>query len=327
MYRFLIHALSALLVLATATLFAPASAQTPAGSDRQIRWIVPFQAGSSPDIVCRIVGDALSKVLHQTVVIDNKPGAAGNVGAQLARRAPADGNTWLYSGAPLAANMRMYKAPGFDAMKDFTHIGMIASSDAVLVVDARSDIHSLSELMQRMKAKPGAFSFGSGGSGTPSHLVAEWLLQSAHVQAVHVPYKGAAATTMAVQMGEVLFGIPIVGVAAPHVQAGKLRALAVTGHHRNPRLPTVPTLVESGFPDITLVSFGGLSVPVGTPAPVVRRIEAALQQVLAMPAVREKIEATGAEVGSGDSQAFTAVLAAEIPATERMMRAAALEAQ
>lgn len=305
---------------------ATAGAQ-PADAGRAIRWIVPYQAGSSPDIHCRIVGEALSKVLEQPIVIDNKAGSAGNLGAQLARRAPADGSTWLYSGSPLAANMRIYKTPGYDAMKDFVHVSMIASSDAVLVVDARSDIRSVADLLQRLRAKPGAASYGSGGSGTPSHLAAEWLLQSAHAQAVHVPYKGAAATVMAVQTGEIQFAVPIVGVAAPQVQAGRLRALAVTGAQRNPRLPTVPTLVESGFPDITLVSFGGLSVPAGTPAPVVQRIEAAMRQVLALPAVREKIEATGSEVASGGSQAFTAALAAEISATERMMRAAALEAQ
>lgn len=321
--RPLLHVLGLLGLLALAP--ATTSAQTDPG--RPIRWIVPYQAGSSPDILSRIVGEALSKVLEQPVVIDNKPGAAGNLGAQLARRAPADGSTWLYSASPMAANMRLYKAPGFDAMKDFTHVSMMASSDSALVVDARSDIRSVADLVQRLRARPGAASYGSGGSGTPSHLAAEWLLQAAQARAVHVPYKGAAATTMAVQAGEVLFALPIVGVAMPQVQAGKLRALAVTGTHRNPRLPAVPTLAESGFADITLVSFGGLSVPAGTPAPVVQRLEAAMRQVLAMPAVRERIEATGSEVASSGREAYTAALAAEINATERMMRAAALEAQ
>lgn len=323
MYRILLHALALLVPL----VMTPAKAQAPDDAGRQIRWIVPYQPGSAPDMQSRIVGDALSKVLNRPIVIDNKPGAAGNLGAQLVRRTLADGNTWIFSGSPIAANMRIYKAPGFDAMKDFIHVSMIASSDSVLVVDARSDIRNLTDLLQRLHTKPGASSYGSGGSGTPSHLGAEWLLQSAKAQAIHVPYRGAAAITMAVQSGEVLFAMPIVGVAAAQVQAGKLRALAVTGSHRNPRLPAVPTLAESGFPDITLISFGGVSVPAGTPAPVVQRIEAAMRQVLAMPAVREKIEATGSEVASSDSQAFTAALAAEINATERMMRAAALEAQ
>jgi tripartite-type tricarboxylate transporter receptor subunit TctC len=306
---------------------APLSASAQNDTGRQIRWIVPYQAGSSPDTQSRIVGEALSKVLEQPIIIDNKPGAAGNLGAQLARRAPADGNTWIYSGSPMVANMRLYKMPGFDAMKDFTHVAMLARSDSALVVDARSDIHSVADLVQRLRAKPGTASYGSGGIGTPSHLTSEWLLRAAQVKAEHVPYKGAAAITMAVHAEEVLFAMPIVGVAVPQVQAGKLRALAVTGTHRNPRLPNVPTLAESGFPDITLVSFGGISVPAGTPAPVVQRLESAMRQVLAMPAVRERIEATGSEVGSSGSQAYTAVLAAEIAATERMMRTAALEAQ
>lgn len=307
----------------------PAAAQNKAGP--AIKWIVPYQPGSAPDIIARIVAEALAPQLTQAIMIDNKPGAAGNLGAQLARRASADGNTWIYSGSPMAANMRIYKAPGYDAMKDFVHVAMLASSDSVLVVDARSDIRSVADLVKRLRAKPGAQSYGSGGSGTPSHLTAEWLLQSAGAKVVHVPYKGAAATVVAAQTGEVLFGIPIVGVAAPHVQAGKLRALAVTGAHRNPRLSGVPTLVESGFADITVVAFGGVSVPAGTPAPQVQRLELALRQVLSQPAVRAKLEATGAEVASsdskGDSKAYTAVMAAEIVNTEKMMRAAALEPQ
>lgn len=322
-YRWLTGALLALLTLALPC--TPALAQAEAG--RAIRWIVPYQPGSAPDIQARIVSEPLAKALGQPVVIDNKPGAAGNLGAQLAKRAPADGSTWLYSGSPLAVNMRIYKAPGFDALKDFTHVAMIGNSDSVLVVDPRSGIRTLAELLQRLRAKPGAASYGSGGLGTPSHLAAEWLLHDAKAEAVHVPYKGAAAITLAVQAEEVLFALPVTGVALPHIQAGKLRALAVTGTRRNPRLPQVPTIAESGFPDIATVSFGGLSVPAETPAAAVQRIEAAMHQVLAQPAVREKIEASGVEVANSGSKAYTAVVAAEIAATERMMRAARLEPQ
>lgn len=302
-----------------------ASAQSETGAP--IKWIVPYQPGSAPDILARIVGEALSAQLKQTIVIDNKPGAAGNIGAQLARRAPADGNTWIYSGSPMATNMRLYKAPGYDALKDFVHVAAVASSDSVLVVDARSDVRSVADLVKRLRNKPAAESYGSGGNGTPSHLAAEWLLQAAQAKAVHVPYKGAASAAMAVQAGEVLFALPIVGPAVSLVQAGKLRALAVTGAHRNPRLPGVPTLTESGFPDMVVVSFGGLSVPAGTPAAQVQRLEAAVRIVLTQPAVRERIEATGAEVASADGKAFTATMATEIANTEKMMRAAALEPQ
>ena len=316
------------LTLSALTALAPATATAQDQAGKPVRWIVPFQPGSSPDILTRIAAEALAKVLEQPIVIDNKPGAASNLGAQLARRAPADGLTWVYSSSPMAANMRLYKAPGYDAMKDFIHVAMLGSSDSVLVVDARSDIRNVADLVQRLRAKPGAASYASGGSGTPSHLAAEWLLQVAQAKAVHVPYKGAVGASLAVLGGEVLFSLPIVGVAAPHVQAGKLCALAVTGAQRNARLPGVPTLMESGFPDITVVAFGGLSVPAGTPPAVVQRLEAAMRQVLAMPAVREKIEATGAEVPAAvGREAYTAAMAAEIGATERMMRAAAIEAQ
>ncbi len=322
-YRLLRHLGAWLLTLG----MVPAMVQAQSEPGRAIRWIVPYQAGSAPDIHSRILSEALSKVLNQPVVVDNKPGAAGNLGAQLARRAPADGNTWLYAGSPLAANMRIYKAPGFDAMKDFVHVAMIGVTDAVLVVHPRSGIQTVSELLDRLRAKPGAVSYGSGGQGTPSHLAAAWLLHDAKAEAVHVPYKGAAASTLAVLTDEVLFALPITGVAAPQIEAGKLRALAVTGTRRNPRLPGVPTIAESGFPDLVTLAFGGVSVPAGTPAAAVQRIEAAVRQVLTQPAVREKIEATGLEVTNSGSQAFTKVVAAEIIATERMMRAAALEPQ
>ena len=314
-------------LLALATLVLPVSAALAQDAGRAVRWIVPYQPGSAPDTQSRIIGEALSKVLGQAVVIDNKPGAGGNLGAQLARRAPADGNTWLYSSSPLAVNMRVHKTPGYDAMKDFIHVAQTATSDSVLVVDPRSGVNTLAELLQRLRAKPGAASYGSGGLGTPSHLAAEWLLHDAKAEAVHVPYKGAAAITLAVEAQEVLFALPVTGVALPHVQAGKLRALATTGKHRNARLPNVPTIAESGFKDISTVSFGGISVPAGTPAAAVQRIEAAVHQVLAMPTVREKILATGSDVADAGSKAYTAVVAGRIAATERMNRAAKPDAQ
>lgn len=294
---------------------------------RPIKWLVPYQPGSAPDIVARVYAESVSEILKQPIIIDNKPGAGGNVGAQMARRAAPDGYTWFYSGSPMAANMRLYSAPGFDALKDFTHVTVLVSADSTLVVDARSDIRTVSDLVARLRAKPDALSYGSGGLGTPSHLGAELILQAANAKAVHVPYKGAASTIVAVQAGEVAFSLPITGVALPQIQAGKLRALAVTGPRRHPLLPQVPTLVEAGFPGIALVAIGGVSVPAGTPANVVAQINAAMREAAERPAVRAKLEAAGYDIRTNTPAQFTAELTDEIAITERMMRAARLEPQ
>ncbi len=294
---------------------------------RPIRWIVPYLAGTAPDNTVRIVADAMSTLLKQPVVIDNKPGAAGNLGAQLAARAPADGYTWVYSATPMAASMRMYKKPGFDVMKDFTHVGRIAISDLTVVVHPDSGIKSIKELMERARKEPGKLGYASGGMGSPAHMGAELMLNMAGVSALHVPYKGASESATAVIGKQVDFALTISSVAVPHITGGRLLPLAVTGPQRNARQPSTPTLAESGWPGLHVTSFGGLSVPTGTPAPIVRRLSEALSQALATPEVRTKLEAQGGTVAPSTPEEFRDALFAEIGLTEKMMKSAKLEAQ
>ncbi len=319
------HIVTALLATLTCTFSALASAQDY--PTRTIRWVVPYLAGTAPDNTVRIMAEAMGGILKQSVIVDNKPGAAGNLGAQLAARAPADGYTWVYSATPMAASMRTYKKPGFDVMKDFTHVGRIAISDLTVVVSPDSGMTSIKDLMDRLKKAPGKLSYASGGVGSPAHMGAELMLSMANVSALHVPYKGASESTTAVIGKQVDFALAISSVAMPHIASGRLVPLAVTGPQRNARQPQTPTLAESGWSGLQVTSFGGLSVPAGTPEPVVKRISDALSQALATPEVRAKLEALGGKVAPSTPQELTDALLAEISLTERMMKAAKLEAQ
>ena len=319
------HRLSAaFLILAAA---CSASAQAQDYPNRPIRWIVPYLAGTAPDNTVRIVAEAMGQALKQPVVVDNKPGAAGNLGAQLAARAPADGYTWVYSASPMASSMRMYKKPGFDVLKDFTHVGRIAISDLTVVTHPDSGVKSIKDLMERARKEPGKLSYASGGVGSPAHMGAELILSMANVQALHVPYKGASESTNAVMGKQVDFALAISSVAMPHIAGKRLVPLAVTGPQRNARQPDTPTLAESGWTGLHITSFGGLSVPTGTPALVVKRLSDALAQVLAQPEVRQKLEAQGGTVAPSSPEELRDALQAEMGLTERMMKSAKLEAQ
>ena len=293
---------------------------------RPIKWIVPFLAGTSPDTTARIVAEAVSPLLGQPVVIENKAGAAGNIGARIVAKAPADGYTWIYSSAPMAANMHMYKEPGYDALKDFRHIMGLTSSDVVVIVNADSDIRSLDDLLAKARARTDELFYASGGVGTPSHLGVELMLSKAGVRATHVPYKGASELVNAVLGQQVTFGAPIFSVAYPQIQAGKLRALAIAGPRRNPMLPQVPTLVELGMEGLTLVSWGGLSVPANTPDAVVARIHAALAKVMKEPAVIAALQKAGNQVDVQESTKYTRGFTQEMALTETMMKRAGLQA-
>ncbi|MGR4871287.1 Bug family tripartite tricarboxylate transporter substrate binding protein [Variovorax sp. LARHSF232] len=302
-----------------------ALAQDPYPS-RPIKWVVPYLAGTGPDTTTRILAEAVGPILGQPVVIENKAGAGGNIGARIAAKSPADGYTWVYSAAPMAANMHMYKNPGYDALKDFRHVMRLTSSDIVVVVKATSDIRTLNDLLASAKAKPDALSYSSGGVGTPSHLGVEMLLDASGAKVMHVPYKGASELVNAVMGDQVAFGAPIFSVAYPMIQAGKLRALAVAGPKRNATLPDVPTLAELGIKGVELTSWGGISVPAGTPDAVVDRIRSAFRQAMAQPKVVAALQQQGGQVDMQDSAAYVQGFKQEMALTQAMMKKVGLEA-
>jgi tripartite-type tricarboxylate transporter receptor subunit TctC len=293
---------------------------------RTIKWIVPYAPGTAPDTTVRVVAEAMGDALRQTVIVENKAGAGGNIGAQLAARAPADGYTWVYSASPMAAAMAMHRKPGFDAMKDFVHVSTIGASDVLLVVHPESGVRSVRDLIERARREPGRLNFSSGGVGTPAHLGVELMLAAAGVEATHVPFKGAVDAVQAVMTRQVDFCLPIFQVALAHVQQKRLVALGVAGPRRNAKLPDVPTLEEAGLKGVSLVSFGGLSVPAGTPAPIVSKLNATVRKVLDRPDVQQKLD-FGGRLEASSPEAYTDELRAEIARTERMMKAAKLEPQ
>jgi tripartite-type tricarboxylate transporter receptor subunit TctC len=293
---------------------------------RPIRWIVPYAPGTSPDNTVRIVAEAMSEMLKQTIVIENKTGAAGNLGAQAVARAAPDGYTWVYSATPMAMSMRTYKKPGYDVMKDFVHVGRIGTSDLTVVTNPESGIKSMRDLIERARKKPGGLMYASGGIGSPAHMGAELMLAAVGVEATHVPFKGANESVNAVIGKQVDFALAITSVALPQVDNGKLLPLAVTSAQRHARLPSVPTLKEAGVP-VTLVSIGGLSVPVGTPQTVVKHLADTLNKALARADVRSRIDALGGRTAPSTPEEYAAALRDEIALTEKLMAAARLEAQ
>ena len=321
------HTMNTASTLAAAVLAFSTTALAQDYPSRSIRWVVPYLAGTAPDNTVRVVADAMSQILKQPVIVDNKAGVAGNLGAQIAAKAPADGYTWVYSATPMASNMRMYKKPGFDVMKDFSHVGRIAISDLTVVASPESGIKTIKDLMDRAKKESGKLSYASGGVGSPAHMGAEMMLNLAGAEALHVPYKGASESVTAVIGKQVDFALAISSVAMPHINAGRLQPLAVTGGQRNARQPNTPTLAESGWPGLSITSFGGLSVPSGTPAPVVKRIAEALNKALATPEVKARLEAQGGTVAPSSPEEYRDALQAEIGLTEKMMKSAKLEAQ
>ena len=300
------------------------SAQAQSWPSRPIKWVVPYMAGTGPDNAARIVSEALSQQLGQPVVIENRPGAGGNIGARQVARTAADGYTLLYSGSPMAAAMRMYKNPGFEVFKDFQHVMGMSRSDILLVVHPGSGLRSLADLVAASQSRD--IDYASGGVGTPSHLGVELLLSALQIKATHVPYKGASDLVNAVLGQQVVFAAPIFSVAYPHVQAGRLIPLAVAGEQRNEKLPQVPTLEETGVKNVHLSSWGGLSVPRDTPEVVTTRLRNAMDAVLSQPKVRQILELDGGKVQVLDSAAYTQAFEHELKFTETMMKRIGLQA-
>ncbi len=289
---------------------------------RPIKWVVPYSAGTGPDNGARIFAEAAGQMLGQPIVIENRSGAAGNIGARQVARAAPDGYTWIYSAAPMAANMRMYQSPGYDALKDFRHIMRLTSSDVLLVVNSSSGIETLQDLISRVRANPGKLDYASGGVGTPSHLGVELFLSAAGVQATHVPYQGASELVNAVLGKQVTFGMPIFSVAYPQVQATKLKALAVAASKRNAALPNIQTFAEQGLRSVEITSWGGLSVPAATPDAIVSRIYEVFSRVVKQPSVVTALAQLGSEVTPSTPEVYVQAFESEIELTKKMMKSA-----
>jgi tripartite-type tricarboxylate transporter receptor subunit TctC len=290
------RAIAALLALAAIQVPVLAAAQTQAWPSRPITIVVSFGAGGTADILARMIGDELSTALGQPVVIENKPGAGGNLGAQTVARATPDGYTLLVSGSPThSVGPHLFKNLSYDPMKDVPPVAMIAMAPNLLVVNADLPVKSVKELVQLARDKPGQITFSSAGIATSGYLAAEMLKSSAKLDMAHVPYKSGPEAVTGVLAGNVSFIFFTVPALLPQVQAGKLRALAITGAERSALVPDVPTVAESGFSDYEVQAWFALFAPKGTPEPVVQRLASEIEKILKRPDISEKMAKLGAE--------------------------------
>jgi tripartite-type tricarboxylate transporter receptor subunit TctC len=277
-------------------ILAGGAAAQGAYPSRPVRVIVPFPAGQTTDVVARVLAQQFSESLGQAFFVDNKPGASAIIGTEQVKNAPADGYTLLMaSSGPLAINPSLYSKLPYDTLKDFQPIGMMVVVAQFLVVNKDFPANDLKELIAYVKQNPGKTNFGSGGSGLTNHLTMELLKASTGMQITHVPYKGAAAALTALIGGEINMMFESGPAVIPHLRSGKLKVLAVGSQRRSAALPEVPTVAEAGVPGFSAQAWAALLAPVGTPRPVVQKMNAELNAALSRPAIKERMLGLGAE--------------------------------
>lgn len=283
-----------------------AFAQGGTWPEKPLRLMIPFAAGGNTDIVARLIAPELGKILGQTVVVENKPGASGNIAADFVAKAPADGYTLLMGTVGTQAiNPSVYRKIPYDTLKDFAPVTLIASVPNVLVVNPSSGVHSVAELVDRNKGRN--LTFASSGAGSSIHLSGELFKSITKLDMTHVPYRGSTLAITDLLGGQVGLMFDNLPTSLPFIQSGKLRALAVTSAARLPQLPNVPTMQEAGYPHFELGSWFGVLAPAGTPRAIVDQLNAGLQQIAAQPAFEKRLVELGAQrlvKGPADFQAY-----------------------
>ncbi|TMG84587.1 MAG: tripartite tricarboxylate transporter substrate binding protein [Betaproteobacteria bacterium] len=273
---------------------------------RPLRIVVPFAPGGSTDIIARMLGEQLSRSLGQPVVIENRPGAAGNIGAEAVARSAPDGYTLLMATTGvMAINNALYKNMNYDAATDFEYVVFVASITNVLIVAADSPLQSVGDLIAAAKRSPGRLSFASSGAGASTHMSAELFKIMAGVDLLHVPYKGSGPALPDVITGRVSMMFENMPGAMPYIRAGTVRPLAVTGLGRSSALPEVPTITESGVPGYESLSWSGIAVPAGTPRDVIARLNREINVIIASPQMRQRLADQGAEPVGGPPEGFS----------------------
>ena len=295
--------------------------------NKPVRLIVPFAPGGSNDIMARIIGYKFAESFGQQVIIDNRGGASGIIGTDIAAKAAPDGYTLLMMSLTLAVNPSLYKKLPYDTERDLVPVSLVASAPLILVVHPSMPVKSLKDFIAHAKANPGKFNFGSGGPGTTPHLAGEMLKAMAGLQMTHVPYKGGGPALADLIGGQLQLMLENIPSTLPFVKSGKLRVLAVSGLTRSTLAPDVPTLDEAGLKGYEIVGWNGLFLPAGTPSTIVTRLHTETVKALALPDIRERLSGMGAEgVGSTPAQ-FTAFVKAEIGKWAQVVRDAGLRVE
>jgi tripartite-type tricarboxylate transporter receptor subunit TctC len=306
------------------TLFAALAqgAFAQAYPNHAIRLVVPFPAGGTTDIIARDVAKRLTETLGQSVVVDNRPGAGGNIGSDAVAKSAPDGYTLLMGTVGThAINPSLYAKMPYDHVKDFVPVVLVAGVPNVLEVNPSLPVNSVADLIKLAKSKPGAINFASSGNGTSIHLSGELFKTMAGVDMTHVPYKGSAPAVSDLIGGQVQVMFDNLPSSLAQIKAGKLRAIAVTSLKRSPALPDVPTIAESGLPGFEASSWFGILAPAGTPPPVIAKINAEVNKWLQSPEGRDQLLAQGAELAGGTPEQFAAHIRAETDKWAKVVKA------
>jgi tripartite-type tricarboxylate transporter receptor subunit TctC len=305
--RLVAAALAGLAALATS-----AAALAQPFPNKPIKIVVPYAPGGPTDIVARVVGQKLAEQLGQPVIIDNKPGAGGNIGAESVARSPGDGYTLLLVTTGHSINPSLYPKLGYDLKKDLVAVSQLTSGPMVVAVTPSLPVNSLKELIALAKAKPGTLNFASAGNGSSTHLAPELFDLMAGIKMNHIPYKGSAPALADVMGGSSQVAFDFMISAMPYVRSGKLKGLATTGSVRSPAAPDLPTVAEAGVPGFEVIGWNGLMAPAGTPPEIVAQLNAGIKKVLEQPQIAERISSQGSSATWSSASDFAAFIQSEI---------------
>ncbi len=290
----------------------PVAATAQSYPTRPIRFIVAYPAGGGADVIARSIGQKLGDAWGGQVVIDNRPGGGANIGAELAARAAPDGYTLFELTLTHSVNATLYAKLGYDPVRDFAPVVLMATVPAILVVHPALPVRTTRELIDYAKTRPGQLDYASTGSGGPQHLSMELFKTMSGVQITHIPYKGAAPALTDLLGGQVHCTFGNMLSTLPHIRSGKLRALAVSSAKRSRATPEIPTIAESGLPGFQSGSWFGMEVPARTPRPIIEKLNAEVNRILALPELRERLAGDGAELVGGTPAEFGAYIRTEI---------------
>lgn len=294
---------------------------------KPLRWISPFAAGGGSDLTTRTIALKLSELMKQTVVVDNRVGASGNIGAELAARAPADGYTLVTMTVSIVTNHAVSPKPPFDIVRDFAHVTQLTAQPYVLITHPSVKANSVREFVALAKSRPGMLNYGSSGTATLQHLAGAMFGAMTRTDLMHIPYKGGSPALTDLIAGQLQFFFGVMISSMPHIKTGKVKALAVTSARRSLILADLPTIAEAGVPDYVVDNWYGASAPARTPPEIVRRLNAEIARALASPDVREGLLRDGAEPVGSSTAAFTAVVGNDFGIWRRVVQDAGIKAE